>query len=78
MFDEFVSSWRWIGDLMYVVCLFLYVDRRLDVCSMWISVCLCASVKASMTQLGSCSKAVRSLLGYHGLGGTLRYLSDHS
>ena len=79
MFDEFVLNWQWIGDLLYVVCFEFAVDRRLDVvCSMWISGCLCESVKASMTQLGGCSKAVRSLLGYHELGGTLRYLSDHS
>ena len=43
MFDEFVLTLRWIGDLM----------------CMLISVCFCARVNASvMTQLGGCSKAV--------------------
>ena len=58
MFDEFVLTLRWIGDLM----------------CMFISVCFCASVNASMTQLGGCL----SLVEYQELGGPLRYLSDHS
>ena len=47
---------------------------------MLISVCFYAGVNAinSMTQLGGCSKAVLSLVGYQQLGGLLRYLSNHS
>ena len=45
MFNEFVLTLRWIGDLM----------------CMLISVCFCASVNASMTQLGGCSKSRRIL-----------------
>ena len=45
---------------------------------MLISVYFCASVNASMTQLGGCSKAVLSFVEYQEFGGLIRYLSDHS